>query len=520
MAVTPTTPPTTKAAIRLIVSDDKMAVTLAAADDTAEEGITPTDALVHLEQASIFITPQISENLQKLAGENGKIPLASPVVVCEGVKPVDDTPAHIELAPPPPPDPNEKRASHYDRTTLVMVKEGQVLGQFLPRQDGADGKDVFGQLIRRRKEPDHVKLGNNVDLDADGVTVKAKAAGSLHCDGKIISVETVLEINSNVDFSTGNIDFTGDIIIHGGIADLFKVRGNSISVLAAIEGADVNAIKNLEVHGGIVAKDKGHCRAGNNIVAKYITNANIHAGNNIVVQSELANSRIIAGGKVSVDRGAILASHVSANGGVHCVVLGSAAQVNTLIEAGFDQNLLSSFEQLRPEMEVQQKQVEKTRQLVDPLMRDPKHLTAAQKEKATELLYEADDVEHQIKSKIDALRQAGRTAASKCKAEISVAQIVHPGVIIRFSWLETRIRSTLKGPLKIFAKDVNGEPHIVYQPYGGSAHILETRQIRNAPLEALDRLLASQSVSSISTPETPAPAADPQITPPVVGNAA
>jgi hypothetical protein len=497
MAATPTTPQP-KAAIRLIVSDDKMVVTLAAADDTAADGITPADALIHLEQASIFINPQISENLAKLAAETGKIPLASPVVVCEGLKPVDDTPAHIELAAPaPPPNPDEQRASHYDRTTVVMVTEGQVLGKFMARALGADGKDVFGHAVVRRKEPDHGKLGHNVALDADGTTVKAKAAGSLHCDGKTISVETVLDVPSNVDFSTGNINFTGDVVIHGGIADLFKVRGNTISVLAAVEAADVHALKDLEVIGGIVAKDKGQCRAGNNLVAKYIANANIQAGNDIVVQSELANSRVICGGKVSVERGAILAGHVTANGGIHCVALGSPAQVNTLVEVGFDQDLVTLFEQRRAEMEVQQKQVEKTRLLIDPLMRDPKHLTAVQKEKATELLYEADEVEHKIKSEIAELRKAGQAAASKCKAEITVAQIVHPGVVIRFPGLETRIRSTLKGPLKILPKEINGEALIVYQSSGGSAHPLETRSVKNASLEALNRLLASTSNSSV-----------------------
>ena len=370
-------------------------------------------------------------------------------------------------------------ASHYDRSQFVTVREGQEIARLV--EDPAD------------KGPRLLRLGENVALGGDGRTVISKAVGWVAFREGVLWVQKGMQIDGDVDFSTGNISFDQDILIAGGVLDLFKVTsGGSITVGKAVEAAEIRAAHDLIVRGGIVGKEKGHCTVGRTVRAKFITNATIDAGGDVEVESEIANSTINCGGRVKLPQGVLIGGRTQATGGVSCFSIGSPAGVRTLIEAGTDPILHASLEERLNKVQEQQAKARKTREAVEPLMRNQKVLTASQKEKATELLFEASEVEEQCAKEIAALRRQHAATQERSKSEVLVSNVVHPGAVIRFAGVEATIDRDVRGPVKIAPRETDGELRVLaLSTVTSSTTPLPSKAVPDKVLDLLDRLLAT-----------------------------
>jgi hypothetical protein len=467
------------------IAENRLTVTLAV-DEHTTDGVEPPAIFDRLVNLGLPLDDTTRIRVQALT-ENGCIRVTTPTVIYEGLPPIDDQPPRLELLAAE----KTQATDHYQRSSFRIATVGEPIAFLHPLVEGQDGRDVFGHPLPRRHAPQEpVKLGRNVQLDPDGKTIQATARGSVHFDGRTLAVETSLEINGNVDFSTGHIDFGGDVFISGSVLDLFKVKGNNIEVRGAVEAADIHAERDLHVTGGILGKEKGRCHAGHELTAKYATNVHLSSGGHITVHSEIANCHVVCAGKLTVECGPLLAGHITANGGVACKSLGAPSQIPTLVEAGLDSELLENAKAKLEQLDAQKQKVTRTRQLVETLMRDPKKLSAAQKEKATELLYETDMLDEQINKNLQTLRESLQASLAKAKPEVTVVDTAYPGVTLRFPGLETTLQAPLKGPLKFVPHDIDGEKRIVAQnTSSGSSHTLPTRFSKSPVMDALQRLL-------------------------------
>ena len=366
--------------------------------------------------------------------------------------------------------------SHYDRCNVAIA--------------------AVGQEIARVDDPARTEMGPNVAWGPDGSTIVATANGQVRTHESRIWVDEVLGIPGDVDFKTGNIEYARDICIRGTIQDLFKVVcGGTIRVVRDVEAAEVRAAVDLLVTGGISGKEKGHCFAGHDVQARYIRNANVEAGNDVIAVNEISQSRVICGGRVRLDRGSIMAGHITAAAGVTCHTLGCPSDSRTIIEAGVDEALRRLASEHAPKIDADIKQIEKIRQTVEPLMRHQKGLSAEQKEKATELLYNAAEVEERNQAAINMLRAAQAAAAARCREEILVSGRVEEGVTVRFCGVEADLPPGTRGPLRIVPRMVNGVRQIVVVSQRGSSagYGLETRPLTDPVMEALEHVLASKA---------------------------
>ena len=240
-----------------------------------------------------------------------------------------------------------------------------------------------------------------------------------------------------------------------------------------------------------MAREKGHCRAGGRLAAKFLSNARVEAGGDVVIHSEISNCRVTCGGRLLLEHGPLLASHITANGGVTVHTLGAPSGIGTVIEAAVDQHLQDAIKGKIAHIEEQRHKILHTRHLVEPLMRNAKALNAAQREKATELLYEADEMEAEVEKALAAIRQASEASAARAKPEVLVTSLIHPGVMIRLGDLETQITSPMKGPVKITTRTIENVRCIVAaNTLTSSFRALETRVLHDETRAAMQRLLA------------------------------
>ena len=111
-----------------------------------------------------------------------------------------------------------------------MVRKGDILARISPRVEGVAGIDVMGAVVPHGKSPgSSPKPGKNTLVAGD--TVVAGADGRFVSGEESFWVSEVLEIRGDVDYSTGHIDFPGDVIVQGQIKQGFKVKAGRIAYL-------------------------------------------------------------------------------------------------------------------------------------------------------------------------------------------------------------------------------------------------------------------------------------------------
>lgn len=368
------------------------------------------------------------------------------VVVAKGMPAVQDVPETLLRVQTP--ETETHPANHYERNGTGTVEPGTAIATITPPVIGHDGMDVFGRPILRKRLAQPITPGEGVTRNGD--TLLADRAGRVRIEGSGIRVDPILSVRGDVCFATGNIRFDGEVNISGGIRDLFVVQSTSdIRVRGTIEAAQVTAAGDLIVDCGIAGKDKGRCSAGRNVICRYVDNAQLEAGDNISIHGEVANSRVICGGRLVVENGRIIGSHITANGGVQCQSIGNPAFVKTVVEVGNDLSLRMLASTLLPQINRRVSESQQFKHFAQSLLRDPKRLTHVQKEEATQLLTRIGENDNELAKNIEAFRNAYRISQERCRAELLVNDTIFTGVVIRLPGLMATVSETLKGPMRI-----------------------------------------------------------------------
>ncbi len=218
------------------------------------------------------------------------------------------------------------------------VKEGQEICRLIRPTEGEPGRTVLDQEIPAKSgKAVPLPKGRNTEISEDGDALVALTAGHVEFTGRSFQVKPVLDIPGNVDFSTGNIKFLGDVNIKGDVLTGFTVRAmGSIWVGGVIEaGSTVEAGGDLTVVKGILGDGTTTVRAQRCIFSKYIENATIYVRENLQTDA-IINGSIYCDGEVLVrsGRGSIMGGRVWAAEMVSAAAVGSKSECRTSIMLG------------------------------------------------------------------------------------------------------------------------------------------------------------------------------------------
>ena len=255
-----------------------------------------------------------------------------------------------------------------DYTALNLihnVKEGQEICRLIRPTEGEPGRTVLDQEIPAKSgKSATLPKGRNTEISEDGNALVALADGHVEFTGRGFQVKPVLDIPGNVDFSTGNIKFLGDVNIKGDVLTGFTVRAmGSIWVGGVIEaGSTVEAGGDLTVVKGILGDGTTTVRAQRCVFSKYIENATIYVRENLQTDA-IINGGIYCDGEVLVrsGRGVIMGGRVWAAKKVSATTVGSKSERRTSIVLGGLPCTSFEREQVRrelKELEIEQERLE------------------------------------------------------------------------------------------------------------------------------------------------------------------
>jgi len=333
----------------------------------------------------------------------------------------------------------------------MAVEEGQLLARLIRPEEGRPGRNVFGESIPAEspKQP-RVSTGPNVRMEEkeDALHYYATANGRIRWAMETLAVDDVYTIKGDVCLETGHIDHPGTVVVRGDVLTGFKVRAEgNIEIMGIVEPADIEAGGDLTVHGGITGTEDHSIKAAGNSHAKYILDANVEAGEDIVVENEIIHSKLKALGAVIMPGGRLIGGEVSALRGIVVRQAGSDAHVPTLLVTAEDHSLAEKLRSKKEEVASLSETLKKIHEKVDPLTSHEDKLSPKQREIVSALLSKASEMEKAIKRLHTEMDDLKAESKKRGRSKISVKDKMYPETTLRIKETALLADEISRGPL-------------------------------------------------------------------------
>jgi uncharacterized protein len=382
-----------------------------------------------------------------------------PVTVAEGTKPKNGADAKIIYNFETDTDKvrlkeSDGKVDFKELNKIQNVVEGQLLAKKVPAEDGEDGRTVTGKVLPAKPGADKVLgIGKNVKLSDDGLSIVAVTNGQVLLLGGKVNVEPVYIVQGDVNMKTGNITHLGTIIVKGNVEDGFvlKASGN-IEIYGTVGKCKLDSEGNIIVHQGITGKSEGEIFSGRTVWSKFIENANVQVGENVVVTDGIINSQVDANKKVICmshgKRAKIVGGRIRAAEEVIAETFGSLSGSETVIEVGYDPKSKARMAELAEEKEAMEKELEDLNLNIHTLAKQKKVRKKLPEDKEKflrELLLskkEKDDAMEKIDGEMKEIQEY--LASLKSIGKVSASKRVYPGVKIYIKEAFLNVRNEFK----------------------------------------------------------------------------
>lgn len=331
---------------------------------------------------------------------------------------------------------------------ISKCTKGQVLAQLTKEDLGEDGITVTGERVPPREVRRlSLKYGRNITLSEDGLSISSDVNGHVSLVDDKVFVTDVYEV-TDVDTSTGNIDYNGNVIVQGNVKAGFRVvaEGN-IEVRGVVEGALLDATGDIIITRGVNGMGKGQLNARGNIVAKFIENATVTAGGYVRAEAIL-HSNVSANGDIEVlgKKGFITGGVIRSLGTVSARVIGSAMGTDTEIEVGVVPGIKMRLNSLQQSITTTQKtitQIEPVLVTLTKRIQKGEKLTAEQVEYFKKLSAEYKLLRPQLEKDIKEFKSLSSSMdTTTSSAIVKVSGFAYAGTKITISDISLYITDT------------------------------------------------------------------------------
>ncbi|MFC1564111.1 DUF342 domain-containing protein [candidate division KSB1 bacterium] len=390
------------------------------------------------------------------------------IVVANGIPPKDGKHGSInfffdtEMKLKPVED--EKGNVDYKNINLLQnVKKGDKLAEVIPPVPGKEGKDVFGKkVLPKVGKVIKMPIGMNTELSPENPNILiAGKEGNVSLIKGYVQVETLFEVNGDVDYNTGNVEYVGSIVIKGSVRSGFevKVEGDA-EINGIVEDAKVIAGGNIIIKNGFLGKNKGYLEAGGDIFIKFIQNQDAKAKGSIYVGEGILHSNVQCEGKIEVTgrKGMIVGGYTSSIQGVYVKELGNYQEVKTEVTVGVNEELEKQMKDTREEVENNDANVENVKKAVLALYKKKarvKTLPAEQENLLNKLINIQNVLPKQKESLLEKKEQIQNEIDKFAHdAKIEVTDKVHRGVYVR---IRNKNKTILAETTRVTFKIVDAE---------------------------------------------------------------
>lgn len=348
-----------------------------------------------------------------------------------------------------------------ERSFVHNIDANVQVAHFIPEKPAVDGIDIYNEIIDAHFDEDPCyKIGNNLKVDEDGITIRSAIRGILvNSSNNTLSVSDTVEIDK-VDLSTGNIEVDGSVIIKENVTPGFSIKteGN-IEVYGNIEDAKIDCGGNLIVSGGIIGGPDSDINIKGKIYSSFIRNAKIMCKDDVISQ-QIVNSDISSSNRVIVleGKGVIIGGSIKALNGVWARSIGAISESKTTIMVGRDPEADALFKEITNTLKTNKEEISKIKSLLgSEYFRDPRAFIARiapDKREAikgilkriTNLIKETNDLEQKRNEMSEEFERLSGSSITSMEG-------FFPGVTIYISNIRKYISNKISGTEYFYSKE-------------------------------------------------------------------
>ncbi len=377
----------------------------------------------------------IARSTPPVHGENGWIEWA------DGLDPTEEREEVVED--------EDENADYYKGREYASVNAGESIGKLHPPTEGVDGKDVLGRVIKAKPGKDLArKLHESLTLGDEG-QVEADHEGVLVVMGGLPVITRLLKVRESVDFSTGHIDFSGNVTISGGVRSGFEVKATGdINVQGLIEVSKLECDGDLIARCGMAGKGKGRLIVGGNAKANYLEDARGTIAGDLNVQRGIIGCELVVGGSILSPTATLMGGKIAVSESLKLKVLGSEAGTPTFVALG-DVPMLRAERREKTkaarELEFALSSLE-DRQKAMPLGVSPSPHDLERAELLSAQIVEIAESLQALRARVE---QLDEEIASPRTLDVCIGKIIHPNVTLLIARKRVQFPRAIKGPISI-----------------------------------------------------------------------
>jgi len=262
-----------------------------------------------------------------------------------------------------------------------------------------------------------------------------------------IVITNLYNIRGDVDFHTGHITTKGSLYVLGNVKSGFNLSmSENIKIAGYVKDSNIYSGGTVFIGGGFSGTGEGKIVAGGDVTVRYIRNQTIYTRGSVFVHKEVVESKIFAKKDIKSQSNDmfIIGGSVMAGGDIMVNQLGHEYGMKTMIEAGYDYEILAKIKKVNDELE--EKKIELN--LSNGNMRSQKLAKTIlityqmQKNIYDELLVS----QNELKSKI----------TNPSKSKIIISGKIYPGVEIKINAHHLEIKEVMSSKIFSVSPDEEG----------------------------------------------------------------
>ena len=395
----------------------------------------------------------IKENVVKALAER---PLyCHNIPIAKGTPPVFGKDASIEYKfntkPGAKPKINDDGTVDYHQLDVfTKVKKGQVLAVLTPEVHGKQGMNVLGEsVVPPRVKHCILKHGRSITLTEDRLQLISEVDGDVKLEGDTVFVSDTYTVAADVDPSTGDIEYEGNVVVVGNVRTGFMIKAKGdIEVRGVVEGATLISEGDIILHRGIQGMNKGVLQAEGDVVTKFIESATVKTGGDVkagaILHSNIdAMGSIICEGKKAFTIGGTLSSRSL----ISLKTIGNKMGTVTNIRVGVDPVIMNEVVDLNKENEKLSEEITQSNQVLEIFKKRMENGIKLTQDKIV-LIKKANETRIQNQQKLDQnlerIARCKELIAQNVNGRIKVSDIVFPGVRITIGSKVMNVREELK----------------------------------------------------------------------------
>lgn len=278
-------------------------------------------------------------------------------------------------------------AHYYQTKRYITVDEGEVVMKRQPASQGKDGITVLGKTIKAKKGKDKKfkkYSGTEVSPDDENLLI-AKVHGHPVVQPQGIKIDETLTL-PQASLKSGNINFDGSVVVNGDVMPLVSIAATGdVFIKGTVENATIEAGNNIVIGGGVISESipgikkppklNTKLKAGGEIHAKFLTQAEAKAAGDVKIQTSIINCRVVAGkGLMLGDRGGkgcLIGGSTTVGESLIANELGSVAYVETKINCGNRQEIREVLSSTSSLLHRRMKERDQLKQILTKIKNEP-----------------------------------------------------------------------------------------------------------------------------------------------------